>query len=87
MITVLIDGASPLADDGFVLDALQRAALRSPLFGASVMIGIRNEDGEIYRLVQCQGSRQTARVTERIRSLGFRRESTIGQQYHYLFSR
>ena len=87
MLTSLIDGAQCPADDGQLLVALRRAGARDPLFGASVLIAINNTHGDIYRLVQCQGRRQTERVTTCLRSLGFAEKFALGSPFHYTFRR
>ena len=87
MLTVLVDGVDPVVDDPFILKAIEQAAARDPLFGAAVMIGVGNNQGEVYRLVQCHGGRQTARVTDCLRLLNFRQERSIGTAYHYRFRR
>lgn len=87
MLTVLVDGVEPVVDDRFILKAIEQAAAREPLFGAAVMIGVDNNYGEVYRLVQCHGGRQTARVTACLQLLSFRQERSIGTPYHYRFRR
>ena len=87
MIISLIDGAERLRDDALVLAALRLAGARDPIYGASVLIAITNAHGEICRLVQCQGARQTARVTACLKSLGFADIFTPGSAFHYTFRR
>lgn len=87
MIISLIDGAQCPPDDAQVLAALRQAAARDPIYGASVMIAINNAQGEIYRLVQCQGARQAARVTDCLRSLGYAELFSLGSPFHYTFRR
>ena len=87
MITVLFDGVDALVDDPFVLQEIQHAAGRDPLYGATVMIALGNTEGEIYRMVQCQGRRQTESVTACLRTLKFSESRSSGSGYHYVFSR
>ena len=87
MIAVLFEGVDALADDQFVLKEIQRAAAQDPFYGATVLIAISNLDGEIYRMVQCQGMRQTDRVTTCLRALKFAETPPAGSGYHYVFSR
>lgn len=87
MIISLIDGAQCPSDDALLLAALRRAAARDPIYGASVMIAINNTQGEIYRLVQCQGARQAARVIDCLRSLGFAELFSLDSPFHYTFRR
>jgi hypothetical protein len=87
MITVLFEGVDALADDRFVLKEIQHAAARDPLYGATVLIALINTDGEIYRMVQCQGRQQAERITVRLRALKFREGPSFGSGYHYVFSR
>lgn len=87
MIISLIDGAERPADDAQVLAALREAGARDPLYGASVLIAINNAQGDIYRLVQCQGMRQAERVTQCLRGLGFAETFTLGSPFHYTFRR
>ncbi len=87
MLISLIDGAERLPDDAQVLAALRRAGARNPIFGASVMIAIGNTHGDIYRLVQCQGARQTDRVTACLRAMGFAEQFAFGSLFHYTFWR
>ncbi len=87
MITVLFEGVHALADDRFVLKEIQQAAARDPLYGASVLIALGNTEGEIYRMVHCQGRRQTERITACLRALRFSEAPSSGSGYHYVFSR
>jgi hypothetical protein len=87
MITVLFEGVDALADDLFVVKEIQQAAARDPLYGATVLIALGNTDGEIYRMVQCQGRQQAERITARLRALKFKEGPSYGSGYHYLFSR
>lgn len=87
MITVLFEGVPALADDPFVLKEIQQAAARDPLYGASVLIALGNAEGEIYRMVHCQGRRQTERITACLRALRFSEAPSSGSGYHYVFSR
>lgn len=87
MITVLFDGVDALADDRFVLNEIKHAAARDPLYGATVLIALGNTDGEIYRMVQCQGRRQTERIVARLRALKFNERPSSGSGYHYVLSR
>ncbi len=87
MIISLIDGAEQLADDAQVLAALRQAGARDPIYGASVLIAINNAQGDIYRLVQCQGMRQAERVTQCLRTLGFAEMFALGSPFHYTFRR
>jgi len=87
MIISLIDGAEQPADDAQVLAALRQAGARDPIYGASVLIAINNAQGDIYRLVQCQGMRQAKRVTQCLRTLGFAETYALGSQFHYTFGR
>lgn len=87
MIISLIDGAERPADDAQVLAALRHAGARDPIYGASVLIALDNAQGEIYRLVQCQGMRQAQRVTDCLRSLGFAERFAPGSAFHYTFRR
>ena len=87
MITVLFEGVSALADDPFLRREILRSATKDPLYGATVQIAICNHEGEIYRMVQCQGRRQTDSVTACLRSLNFTEISSSGSGYHYVFLR
>ena len=87
MFTTLFEGVHAIDDDRFVLTAVRRAADKDPFYGASVLIAIGNTDGEIYRLVQCQGMRQAQRVANCLRALHFTEARAIGSGYHYIFSR
>lgn len=87
MITVLFEGVIALADDPFLLREILRSAARDPLYGATVQIAIGNHEGEIYRMVQCQGKRQTESVTACLRSLNFIETPTTESGYHYVFRR
>lgn len=87
VITSLIDGVEPPADDAQVLAALRKAATRDPIYGASVLIGVDNAQGEPYRLVQCQGMRQADGVIRCLRALGFVETFVIGSPFHYTFRR
>ena len=87
MITLLFDGVQPIPDDCAVLSAIRQAAAKDPFYGATALIALGNTEGEIYRLVQCQGMRQTARVTDCLRALKFREARSTGSGYHYIFSR
>lgn len=87
VITSLIDGVEPPADDAQVLAALRKAAMRDPIYGASVLIAIDNAQGEPYRLIQCQGMRQADSVIRCLRSLGFAETFVIGSPFHYTFRR
>ncbi len=87
MIISLIDGADRPADDAQVLAALRQAGARDPIYGASVLIAINNTQGDIYRLVQCQGMRQAERVLRCLRAFGFVEAFAIGSPFHYTFGR
>lgn len=87
MIISLIDGAALLPDDAFVLAQLRLAAARNPFYGASVLIAIHNAQDEVCRLVQCQGARQTQRVTTCLRAMGFVQRFVLGSPFHYTFGR
>lgn len=87
MIISLIEGVQPVADDTHVLAQLRRAGARDPVFGASVLIAVANGQGEIYRIVLCQGMRQTERVTTCLRAMGFTEQYEIGSSFHFTFRR
>lgn len=87
MIISLIDGAERLADDAQVLAALRQAGARDPIYGASVLIAINNTQGDVYRLVQCQGMRQADSVIRCLRERGFVEAFVIGSPFHYTFRR
>lgn len=87
MIVSLIDGADRPADDAQLLAALRLASTRDPIYGASVLIAINNTQGDIYRLIQCQGMRQAQSVTQCLRALGFAETFEIGSSFHYTFRR
>ena len=87
MITVLFEGMNALSDDSFLLSQIFRSATKDPLYGVTVQIGIGNQDGDIYRMVQCQGRRQAESVTACLRSLNFVELPTRGSGYHYVFQR
>ncbi|MBC7705964.1 MAG: hypothetical protein H7274_18715 [Rhodoferax sp.] len=87
MITVLFEGVQALADDPFVLKEIQQAAARDPLYGATVLIALGNTEGEIYRMVYCEGRRQTERIRACLRALKFSETPSSGSGYHYVFSR
>lgn len=87
MLISLIDGTERPADDAQVLAALRQAGARDPIYGASVLIAIKNAQGDIYRLVQCQGMRQAERVTCCLRALGFAEMFALGSPFHYTFQR
>ncbi len=54
MDTKIIKGKSPLAHDGDLLAALEKSTARS-LGGKRMLIGVRNDAGEIYRTVKADG--------------------------------
>ncbi|ABM35618.1 hypothetical protein [Polaromonas naphthalenivorans] len=54
MDTKIIKGKSPLANDGDLLAALEKNTARS-LGGKRMLIGVRNDAGEIYRTVKADG--------------------------------
>ena len=54
MDTKIIKGKSPLANDGDLLAALEKNTARS-LGGKRMLIGVRNDAGEIYRTVKAEG--------------------------------
>lgn len=54
MDTKIIKGKSPLAHDGDLLAALEKSTARS-LGGKRMLIGARNDAGEIYRTVKADG--------------------------------
>lgn len=87
VVSVLFDGVTSLPDDAFVLQAVRAAAARDPLYGAAALIGICNLEGDIYRMVQCQGMSQTRRVTTCLRALRFGERPATGSGYHYVFGR
>ncbi len=87
MIISLIDGAERLCDDALVLAALRRAGARDPIYGASVLIAISNAQGDVCRLVQCQGARQLRHVLACLRALGFAERFTLNSPFHYTFAR
>lgn len=87
MITLLFEGVQAIPDDLLVLNAIRLAAAKDPFYGATALIAIGNTEGEIYRLVQCQGMRQTTRVTNCLRALKFTETRPSGSGYHYIFSR
>jgi hypothetical protein len=87
MISVLFEGVDALADDLFVLKEIQQAATRGPLYGATVLIALVNTEGEIYRMVHCQGRQQAERITVRLRALNFNESPSSGSGYHYVFGR
>ena len=87
MITVLFEGVNSPADDPFLLREILRSATGDPLYGATVQIAIGNHEGEIYRMVQCHGRRQTESVTACLRSLNFTETPTSGSGYNYIFRR
>lgn len=87
MIISLIDGAERLCDDALVLAALRSAGARDPIYGASVLIAVSNAQGDVCRLVQCQGARQLQRVLACLRALGFAERYTLGSPFHYTFAR
>ena len=87
MIISLIDGTERPYDDAQLLAALRRAGARDPIYGASVMIAINNAQGEVYRMVQCQGARQAGRVKACLRDMGFAELFSLGSPFHYTFRR
>ena len=87
MIISLIDGTERPADDAQLLAALRRAGARDPIYGAAVTIAINNAQGEVYRMVQCQGARQAGRVTDCLRNMGFAELFSLGSPFHYTFRR
>jgi hypothetical protein len=87
MLISLIDGAERPSDDAQLLEALRQAGARDPIYGASVMIAINNAQGDIYRLVQCQGARQAGRITACLRARGFAELFSLGSPFHYTFRR
>ncbi|CAN5156274.1 hypothetical protein BH10PSE16_BH10PSE16_25800 [soil metagenome] len=54
MDTKIIKGKSPLANDGDILAELEKNTARS-LGGKRMLIGVRNDAGEIYRTVKADG--------------------------------
>jgi hypothetical protein len=54
MDTKIIKGKSPLANDGDIVAALEKNTARS-LGGKRMLIGVRNDAGEIYRTVKADG--------------------------------
>lgn len=54
MDTKIIKGKSPLANDGDIVAALGKNTVRA-LGGKRMLIGVRNDAGEIYRTVKADG--------------------------------
>jgi hypothetical protein len=54
MDTKIIKGKSPLANDGEIVATLGKNTVRS-LGGKRMLIGVRNDAGEIYRTVKADG--------------------------------
>lgn len=54
MDTKIIKGKSPLANDGEIVAALEKNTART-LGGKRMLIGVRNDAGEIYRTVKADG--------------------------------
>lgn len=70
MDTKLLDGKKPRADDEEIL-AVVRYKPNARHEGTAMMIGIRNEAGEIYRGIRTHGLQEFLRVTERLAGAGF----------------
>jgi hypothetical protein len=71
MRTKLIDGKSVSADDQVTMAALLEKTEAGEGDGLPMIIGIRNEAGEIYRALKTYGPHELLDVTHCLQSLGF----------------
>lgn len=78
MKTALVDGTQPATFDTALFLAMDLVPARRELvWMESILIGIRNEYGEVYRVIGVTGMRRFIEVTTKLRELGYRDE-TVG---------
>lgn len=75
MKTALIDGKQPATFDATLFIAMDLVPARPQVvWMESILIGIRNEYGEIYRVIGVTGMSTFIDVTSKLRGLGYRDE-------------
>ncbi|MEN3366164.1 MAG: hypothetical protein V7606_3438 [Burkholderiales bacterium] len=76
MKTALIDGTQPATFDATLFIAIDLIPARPQLvWMESILIGIRNEYGDIYRVIGVTGMSSFVDVTAKLRELGYRDET------------
>lgn len=74
--TALIDGTQPATFDATLFIAIDLIPARPQLvWMESILIGIRNEYGDIYRVIGVTGMSSFVDVTAKLRELGYRDEA------------
>lgn len=74
--TELLPGIPLSKADGRVLRALLQIALPSPA-GTEFRVAVKNEAGEIYRLIKLYGLKEKANFEEAMRGAGFDDERAV----------
>ena len=78
MFTILIEGVDPRPDDVELVAAITKASNPVPAVGARLLIGMINEDGLLYRAIQCEDMTELYRVGDALRAHGFVSEVAQG---------
>lgn len=76
MKTALVDGTEPATFDTTLFLAMDLVpSRREVVWMESILIGIRNEYGEVYRVIGVTGMSRFIDVTAKLRELGYRDET------------
>jgi hypothetical protein len=74
--TALVDGTEPATFDTTLFLAMDLVpSRREAVWMESILIGIRNEYGEVYRVIGVTGMSRFIDVTAKLRELGYRDET------------
>ena len=78
MITGLLPDENPHPDDLEIWAAIKKASSKVPSDGKSIMVGIRNDDGTIYRVVASDDRAEMLDIGGALIALGFKAEYSQG---------
>ena len=74
MLTRLLENIDPLPDDLAIVNKLSLDSPNDEFLGVVCPIGIRNDSGHVYRMVQVQGVGETVRLIRAMQKMGFTEE-------------
>jgi hypothetical protein len=79
--TALVDGTEPATFDTTLFLAMDLVPTRrEAVWMESILIGIRNEYGEVYRVIGITGMSRFIDATAKLRELGYRDEALGAQE-------
>jgi bifunctional N-acetylglucosamine-1-phosphate-uridyltransferase/glucosamine-1-phosphate-acetyltransferase GlmU-like protein len=76
MRTHLLDGVTPLEHDQKILTMLKFAGSKASSDPSLYRVGIRNKEGQVYRIVEAQDLREAGRLATALTNLGLLEEDT-----------